>query len=203
MISLQATENIERIFQQGLRSRLPQSSDDACTIAAIQPDDNVEALATRAGGALTRARSGRTGSIAHVSGREERVVLLTISSVHFRLMMLLTGEESVANHAYFVKESSDIPFWETLSELANLCCGAVNQALLRHFPDLGMSTPYMLEAGCIAYLRDLSPSLLRSYAVSVGSAELMATLCVCAHAPIDFVADAEGVEESHGVLEMF
>ena len=36
-----------------------------------------------------------------------------------------------------------------------------------------------------------------------GSVQLAATVCVCAHAPIDFVADMTAVEETSGELELF
>jgi hypothetical protein len=92
-------------------------------------------------------------------------------------------------------------------EICNLCCGAINQALLNHFPDLGMSTPYTLSARCLPYLNVLKPDLLESFAISIDGetapVTLAATLCVCAHAPIDFVADVAHAEDTSGELELF
>jgi hypothetical protein len=80
----------------------------------------------------------------------------------------------------------------------------VNQELLNYFPDLGMSTPYVLSARCMPYLEALKPEFLASYAVTINNAVgLGATVCVCAHAPIDFVADVSAVEDTSGELELF
>jgi hypothetical protein len=93
---------------------------------------------------------------------------------------------------------------DALLEICNLCCGAVNQDLLRYFPDLGMSTPYVLSARCVSHLEQLKPDCLSSYAITINrSVQLAATVCVCAHAPIDFIADMTAVEESSGELELF
>jgi hypothetical protein len=67
-----------------------------------------------------------------------------------------------------------------------------------------MSTPYVLSARCLSHLEQLKPDYLSSYAITInGSVQLAATVCVCAHAPIDFVADMTAVEESSGELELF
>jgi hypothetical protein len=80
----------------------------------------------------------------------------------------------------------------------------MNQALLRYFPDLGMSTPYVLNARCLPHLHELKPGLLSSYSVTLnGTVRLAATVCVCAHAPIDFIADTGALEETSGELELF
>jgi hypothetical protein len=45
---------------------------------------------------------------------------------------------------------------------------------------------------------------LSSYAITLdGNVRLAATVCVCAHAPLDFVADTSVVEETSGELELF
>ena len=66
----------------------------------------------------------------------------------------------------------------------------MNQELLEYFPDLGMSTPYVLSARCVPYLEALKPEFLQSYSVTINDAvQLGATVCMCAHAPIDFIAE--------------
>lgn len=80
----------------------------------------------------------------------------------------------------------------------------MNQELLNYFPDLGMSTPYVLDAQCLSHLHGLKPGLLSSYSITLNdSVRLAATVCVCAHAPIDFVADTSAIEETSGELELF
>jgi hypothetical protein len=70
-----------------------------------------------------------------------------------------------------------------------------------------MSTPYVLSARCMPYLEGLKPDYSRRMrSRSTMSVSLAATVCVCAHAPIDFVADISAVgyvEETSGELELF
>lgn len=132
------------------------------------------------------------------------VVVLTISSIEFRLLLVLHCGEDARAHEYFTRGQGGIPFGEALQEVGNLCCGAVNQELVRHFPDLGMSTPYALSARCVPYLEELKPGLITSYKVTINnSVHLDATICVCAHAPVDFTADIGAEAESCGELELF
>jgi hypothetical protein len=117
---------------------------------------------------------------------------------------MLHVKEDVATVEYYTKGDAERPFSEVFQEVCNLCCGAINQELLRYFPDLGMSTPYMLSARCLPYLEGLMPALLETWAVTINDAvQLSATLCVCAHAPIDFMADVSAAEDTSGELELF
>ena len=179
MISSNAQASIEGILLRAARSRLPQQPDDACDIVPLaQGYDS--------------------------AGPEANVIILTISSILFRLLLVFHFDDDASTREYFVKEASEVSLQDALLEICNLCCGAVNQDLLRYFPDLGMSTPYVLSARCLSHLEQLKPDYLSSYAITInGSVQLAATVCVCAHAPIDFVADMTAVEESSGELELF
>jgi len=179
MISSNAQASIEGILLRAARSRLPQQPDDACGIVPLAQG--------------------------YDSARPEaNVIILTISSILFRLLLVFHFDEDASTREYFVKEASEVPLQDALLEICNLCCGAVNQDLLRYFPDLGMSTPYVLSARCLSHIEQLKPDYLSSYAITInGSVQLAATVCVCAHAPIDFVADMTAVEESSGELELF
>jgi len=179
VISDNAKGSIDGIFRKAAQSRLVLAAGDTCEIAAIPTND--------------------AGLIP-----EAQVVVLTISSILFRLMLMLQFDEGADTRDYFFAEGSASTVQEIFSEQANLCCGAMNQELLRYFPDLGMSTPYVLNAHCIAHLEDLKPAYLASYAVTVNqAARIKATVCVCTHAPLDFVADLSALEESCGELELF
>src|SRR5258707_5709991 len=179
MISSSAQASFEGLFMKAARSRLPQGPDDACDIVPLE-SDNANATS------------------------DANVVVLTISSILFRLLLVFHFDEDESTRGYFVKDSADDALCDALLEVFNLCCGAVNQDLLRYFPDLGMSTPYVLSARCLSHLEQLKPDYLSSYAITInGSVQLAATVCVCAHAPIDFVADLTAVEESSGELELF
>ena len=179
MISAHASESFERIFRKAAQARLPIDSGDVCEIAPIA---DASAAATH----------------------NAQVVVLTISSIVFRLLLILHFDEDDTTRRYYLKEADDRPFQEVFLEICNLCCGAMNQELLHYFPDLGMSTPYVLNAKCLPHLHELKPGLLSSYAVRLnGAVRLAATVCVCADAPIDFIADTSAMEETSGELELF
>ncbi len=193
MISHPAKDSIERIFYKAAQTRLPLHAGDACTITPLAPE---AALASGLG------TGGYLGGGA--APPDPQVVVLTISSILFRLMLVLNFDTGEATRGYFLKDEAQGAFPEVYAELANLCCGAMNQELLNYFPDLGMSTPYVLSARCVPHLENLKPAYLGGFEIVVGaSARITATLCVCAHGPIDFVADVSAHEESSGELELF
>jgi hypothetical protein len=180
VISAHARDSFDRIFRKAAQARLPLDSGDPCEIAP-----------------LADASAGVS--------KDTQVVVLTISSIVFRLLLILHFDEDDTTRGYYLKDAAaERPFQEAFLEICNLCCGAMNQELLRYFPDLGMSTPYVLNARCLPYLHELKPALLSSYSITLGdSVRLAATVCVCAHAPLDFVADTSAVEETSGELELF
>ena len=136
--------------------------------------------------------------------RAENVVVLTISSIVFRMLLVLHFDEDAITRDYFVRNEEGAAFREVFLEICNLCCGAMNQELLNYFPDLGMSTPYVLSARCLPHLDELKPGYLASFAVTInGSVRFGATICVCADAPLDFIAEVNAVEETSGELELF
>ena len=177
MISSNAQDSFDRIFRKAARTRLALHAEDACHIAAAEPGD---------------AKGG------------EQALILTISSMVFRLLLVLRFDDTESTRAYFKGEASGRSFEEACLEIGNLCCGAVNQELLQVFPDLGMSTPYAVSARCVPYLEVLKPWYLAAYAVTINDAvRVAATVCVCAHAPLDFVADVSDEVETGGELELF
>lgn len=180
MISAHARDSFDRIFRKAAQARLPLHSGDLCEIVPIA-DANVGV------------------------SKDTQVVVLTISSIVFRLLLILHFDEDDSTRSYYLNDSTeDRDFQEAFLEICNLCCGAMNQELLRYFPDLGMSTPYVLNACCLPHLHELKPALLSSYSITLdASVRLAATVCVCADAPLDFVADTSAVEETSGELELF
>jgi len=177
MISIQATDSMERIFRRAVQARLPLSADDNCEVT------RQESVLPHAG---------------------ENVVMLTISSIMFRMIMVLHFDEDVNTRAYCVDLIGEGSLLDVLLEAWNLCCGAVNQELLEFFPDLGMSTPYVLGASCMHYLDELKPDYLASFAIEInGCARFAATLGVCAQATVDFVANETAITETNGELELF
>ncbi|MEM5437656.1 hypothetical protein [Paraburkholderia diazotrophica] len=179
MISQQAKESIERIFYQSARTRLPAHAGDACEITALDAHLADKALASH-------------------------IVVLTISSIAFRFLLVLHFDDDQMTRDYYLRDAEDRSLAEALMEVGNLCCGAINQQLVEYFPDLGMSTPYQLNGACVPFLTELKPAYLAAFRVTIGAnVQIGATLCVCASAPVDFVADVSEVEESGGELELF
>jgi hypothetical protein len=179
VITAHAKDSIERIFFKAAKSRLKMHAGDVCEIvpAGVHGARNIA---------------------------DANLVVLTISGIAFRLLLILHFDADERTHQYFIKEESERTCLEVFLEICNLCCGAVNQELLHYFPDLGMSTPYVLSARCMPYLDALKPEFLASYAVTINDAiSLAATICVCAHAQIDFVAEVSAVEDTSGELELF
>lgn len=177
MISSHAQDSFDRIFRKAASMRLALHADDTLHIAAADPGDAIHG---------------------------EEALILTISSVAFRLLLVLRFDDDASTRAYYTGEVTGRSFEEARLEIGNLCCGAVNQELLQVFPDLGMSTPYAVSARCLAYLDALKPGYVASYSITINDAvRVAATVCVCAHARLDFVANVSDEVASGGELELF
>ncbi|MBU9486909.1 hypothetical protein [Burkholderia multivorans] len=183
MISAQAKAGFERIFFDAARTRL--AADSACDIRPVAHD---------AGDAASAA---------------EHLAVLTISALHFRLLLALNFRDDEATRRHFASAmqagGAQRPLPEAFMEIANLCCGAINQALTAAFPDLGMSTPYLLHGASVDYLAALRPDHMAAYDVTLdGDVRIGATLCVCANAPVDFhVPETAAAVDAGGALELF
>lgn len=132
------------------------------------------------------------------------ILVLTISSFVFRLVTIfhVTPETRIAS--YFGRGDAQRPFQETFGEIGNLCCGAMNRELGGHFPHLGMSTPYLLGGHCASHLASLGASHTSRHLITInGDMALMATLCLCAYAPLDFRIDAPSEQSTGGDIEFF
>lgn len=177
MISSNAQDSFDRIFRKAARSRLALHAEDTCDV-------------------VTAAQGDAVGG--------EQAMILTISSIAFRLLLVLRFDDEDNTRAYYTGEAPGRSFDEACLEIGNLCCGAVNQELLQVFPDLGMSTPYVVSARCLPYLDALKPGYMAAYTVTINDAvRVAATVCVCTHAPLNFVADVRDEVESSGELELF
>ncbi|VWC56005.1 MULTISPECIES: hypothetical protein [Burkholderia] len=193
MISAQAKAGFERIFFDAARTRL--ASGGACD---IRP-------------AAGHAHDGQDHALAKSRTKPkvpEHVAVLTISALHFRLLLALRFSDDDATRRHFAGAtagtSSQRPLSEAFMEVANLCCGAINQALIAPFPDLGMSTPYLLSGSSIDYLPALAPNHVAAYDLTLdGDVRVGATLCVCANAPVDFHVPESATVDTGGELELF
>ncbi len=179
MISQRAKQGIDYIFAKSVKANLALASGDVCDIQMLS--------------------GNKSGEFS-----EKNIVVLTITSFLFRVLTIFHVDEDAATRNYFLKEGSDKTFLEVFSEIGNLCVGSMNRDLLRHFPHLGMSTPYTLDSRCIQFINELNPAHLSRHAITINDAvRLQATLCMCVYAPIDFVVDRSAVEEETGGLELF
>lgn len=179
MITNQAQKSMHNIFLKAAHSRLVLDPSDICKIDLLD--------------------SSHASEI-----NNKRIVALTISSISFKIFLMLHIDDDLSTRSYYLKEAPNKDLDEYLSEITNLLCGAVNQELSRYFPVIGMSTPYLLRGLCVSFLNDLKHEHLLRYSITIsGSVHLFATVCICANAPMDFEHRESDIEEVAGELELF
>jgi hypothetical protein len=162
---------------------------------------------------------------------EHEVVMLTVSSYRFRILLFIHFERDRAtqNHMAALGHTAapdpmaapdhttaaatnhlgerlrEERFDDAMMERGNLCCGALNRELSRFFPHLGMSTPCILPGSSMEHLSSLHPSITRHYQAELGpGVALHLTLAICAFADIDFAfGDERAGMPAGGELELF
>jgi hypothetical protein len=178
MISEQAKRSIEEIFVRAASSRLCPAGHEPIEVAKQDGERHLETLPPHA-------------------------LVLTISSITFRMLFVLHYADDAATRESYLGADSGRDLTEVLMEGVNLCCGYINQQLVAHFPDLGMSTPYALSSRCIGFIDELKPDYVSRHELRLTQApSLHVTLCVCAQASVDFTA-SEAQEQEEGELELF
>ena len=179
MISVQARQSLERVLRRAVESRLVLADGDACEMTRLD---------------MPPARD------AH----DDVVVALTISSMGFRYMLFLRFRDDAASAGYFARGNAGA-LRDALLELGNLCCGAINQDLVRHFPDLGMSTPYVLGGQSLRHVDSLRPDYRADFDVVIASSVgVGVTMCMFTRVPVDFQLSTEIEQDtSEGELELF
>lgn len=176
VLSEQSKRNIDLAFQHAARATLPKAG-DPCEIVAA-----------------TAAEWGGTAA---------NLLVITISSFSFRLMIIFRIEESPEAYAYYVNGAVR-RLNEVFAETANLCCGMLSARLAQTFSHIGMSIPYELYDSCFRHLGDLRPQYLSSFKVKINeSVQLQVTLCMCCSATVEVKDGAEEQEEQRGSLELF
>ena len=188
-VSQRALEGFDRFVIEGIKSAFGLPASE-CTVALSEP-----------------AALG-----------EHEVVMLTVSSYRFRVLLFIHFERDRAtlNHlaalghldaaARTAGAALDAEgFVDAMMERGNLCCGALNRELSRFFPHLGMSTPCILAGNSMEHLESLRPTITRHFRAELGpTVTLRLTLAICAFADIDFASGEEDVElAASGELEMF
>jgi hypothetical protein len=171
--------NIERALHRAARSFLLRDPGDTCLIV-----ENREPPRTAAG---------------------EKLILVTISSFKFRLMIIFHIGAEPSLLSYFGGHGNQRSIEETFYEIANMCCGALNRDMIRDFKHLAMSVPYTLAGPCMEYIADVRPEYIASSTVTInGDVRVRLTLCMCCSAPVSFSATgAESETTDSGTLELF
>lgn len=142
---------------------------------------------------------------------EKKMVVLTVSSYLFRLMVMFYFTPDAATKEYFARlnnvnaeDMSEQSFMDAIAECGNLCCGILNRDLGNFFPHIGMSTPNVIDRHCATYLQMLNCGHVQHFAVDIDAApRFHVTLCVSDCADIDFTVSPEEMDSSTGELELF
>jgi hypothetical protein len=182
MISSSAKEGFKLLLTQALKDSLAPSGAH-CEVSVL-PDDSAIG--------------------------ESKMVVLTVSSYLFRLMVMFHFTPDAATLAYFARLNNAAPdvseqeCLDAIAERGNLCCGILNRDLATYFPHIGMSTPNVIDRHCAAYLKMLNCGLIQHFAVDIdGAPRLHVTLFVSDYDDIDFTVDADAIGGSTGELELF
>jgi hypothetical protein len=137
----------------------------------------------------------------------EKLVVITISSFTFRLLVIFHIGESPGMREYFGAQAGGQPLEEMFYEIGNMCCGALNTQMMRDFPHLAMSIPNSLGGACVEFLDELRPQYVSTHVVTLNeTAQLRVTLCLCCSAPVTFSAAASvatATTATTGELELF
>lgn len=179
MISDRAVQGMDEILHRAVRSRLVLHPGDRCEVA--------------------RTRLRDAGELS-----DQDFVVLTITSLGFRMLTMIHIDDDQPTRAYYGRGTSGHAFMDIFLEVANLFCGAINQELVACFPDLGMSTPYYLDGKCALHIAALRPAYLASYAIAINDdVRMTASVCLCAQAPLDFTVPEAAAAQATGELELF
>lgn len=184
MISSHARQGFDHLLTQAIKTSLLTSAEDTCEVTVLSDQSEIT---------------------------DTRIVMLTVSSFLFRMMVLIYFTPDDATKAYFARRNnlpeSDMSqqvLYDAIAEYGNICCGILNRDLGAYFPHIGMSTPNIIDKNCATYLSVLGGNHVKHLKVSLNDAALFhVSLCVCDYADLDFVVDMNQEAEQTGELELF
>lgn len=180
MLSERTVRNLSDAFLRAANATLVRQAGDQCTIApSRQP--------------WSESKSGG------------RILLMTISSFTFRLIIVFQLADGQPTRDYYTASSPGKALDETFSEFANMCCGAMSRELFAQFRHVGMSIPYLLEWQCAQHLGDLNPRMISSYDITIrDAARVKATLCMCCERQVEFSPPVmeTAAQSTGGTLEL-
>jgi len=182
VISTHSLHNVELAFHKAIKANLVRETGDGCEIAAVEG-----------------APVGKDSA--------HKVLLITISSFVFRLIVIFRIIDNPATRAYYLRADRTQTLDEVFAEVANLCSGALNRELSVNFPHLAMSTPNTLSDECLAFLGELRPQHIARFGITINeSVQLQATLCMCCSRPVEVAEATAATDEAvcgNGELELF
>lgn len=182
MITQSAKEGFDTLLTRALKDSMVPSG-AACSVTVLPHDEPIE---------------------------ERSMVVLTVSSYLFRLMVMFYFTPDAATKAHFARlnnaggELDEQTFMDAIAECGNLCCGILNRDLGSFFPHIGMSTPIVIDRRCAEYLQMLNCGHIQHFAVDMDEApRFHVMLCVSDYADIDFAVSEDELGASTGELELF
>ena len=184
MISSNARESFNHLFIQGFKSAVVTEPQDVCDVSL----------------AADLSAVGDT-----------KCVAITVSSYLFRMMVLVYFTPQVSAKSYFSRANrtatSDLgvaALTDAVCEFANMSCGAMSRDLSRVFPNIGMSTPNIIDKECSSSLSRLNWGHIQHFKLEINKdTHFFASLCVSDYADLDFVVNTTPVEVSNGEMELF
>jgi hypothetical protein len=185
MLSQSAKDGFDTLLMQSLNNSLVPSGKEA-RIATLPPEQVVDIV-------------------------DSRMVVLTVSSYLFRLMVMFYFTPNEATRAHFAElthtqaeQMNEQHFLDAIAESGNLCCGIMNRDLGHFFPHIGMSTPNVIDRQCAVYLQTLHCQHVQHFSIEMDGAPCFYVgLCVSAYDDIDFEVAAEVLGSDTGELELF
>ncbi len=184
MISNRARDNFDQMLMLGIKASIGGATPEACEITPLSGKAEIQ---------------------------ESKVVVLTVASYLFRLLVVIYFSPDDSTKAHFASlgnidpaEMTEQAFLDALRECGNMCCGTLNRELARVYPHVAMSTPNIIERECVNYLESLNGGHLQHFrAVNGDGKEWHLSLCVRDYADIDFEWAVEEESVSAGEMEFF
>jgi hypothetical protein len=186
MISKQAQDGFNHLLIKAIKSSLVMPTADACEVNVLTDLTEIE---------------------------ETKMVILTVSSYLFRLMVFIYFTPDDSTKEYFARinktqalDMSEQSFYDAIAECGNICCGILNRDLSQFFPHIGMSTPNIIDKNCSSYLNVLGCGHIQHFKVNVNDingASFHVSLCINDFADLHFILDKNEEETNTGELELF
>lgn len=184
MISNRARDSLDQMVMLGIKASVGGVSPENCEISVLPTNAEIA---------------------------ESKVVVLTVASYLFRLLVLVYFSPDESTKAHFSRmdgiesiKMSEQDFLDAIRECGNICCGTLNRELARVYPHVAMSTPNIIDRECVDHLKLLGGGHLQHFRAVVGDGKQWHfSLCVRDYADIDFDWALKPDVVSAGEMEFF